>query len=332
MSDASPILVTGGAGYIGSHTVRLLAEAGHRVTVLDNLVHGHREAVDRPGVELVEGDVADPGLVGSVFEARDIAAVIHFAAYAYVGESVTDPAKYYTNNSAAPLVLLDAMRAHGCERFIFSSTCATYGDPRYTPMDERHPQAPINPYGFSKLVLERVLEDYGRAYGLRSARLRYFNACGAAPDGSIGEDHDPETHLIPLVLMAVTGARGPVTVFGTDYDTPDGTCVRDYIHVDDLARAHIRAFDHLAGGGDSFACNLGTGTGTSVREILDLARGVTGQEVPVEFGERRAGDPKELVADARLAGELLGWTPRHTVRDAIEHAWAWLTGPRGGRY
>lgn len=326
------ILVTGGAGYIGSHTVRLLAATGARVVVIDNLIYGHQDAIVDPSVELVVGDLGDAALVDSLFAKHEISAVIHFAAYAYVGESVTDPAKYYGNNTATPLILLDAMRRHHCDVFIFSSTCATYGNPVYSPIDEAHPQNPINPYGYSKLVLERVLADYGNAYGLKSARLRYFNACGASPDRRIGEDHDPETHLIPLVLMAVKGEREAVTVFGTDYDTPDGTCIRDYIHVDDLARAHIAALDYLLDGGTSFYCNLGTGTGTSVREILDIAAQVTGTDVPVNFGQRREGDPPELVANPAMANNLLKWQADLTVQQAIAHAWAWMNCPHGGRY
>jgi len=291
------ILVTGGAGYIGSHTVHLLAAAGRHVVVLDNLVYGHREAIIDDSVTFVHGEMADAELVESLFTDHDIGAVIHFAAYAYVGESVTDPIKYYRNNTAAPLVLLDAMQRHNCPIFIFSSTCATYGNPEYMPLDEKHPQAPINAYGQSKLCLEKILVDCDTAFGLKSARLRYFNACGGLPDLGLGEDHNPETHLIPLVLETLTGKREHITIFGTDYDTP------------------------------SFACNLGTGTGTSVREIIDLAEEVTGQSIPVVEGERRAGDPPRLVADASLAKELLGWTPEISVRQSIADAWAWTQGP-----
>ena len=334
MSDKGKILVTGGAGYIGSHTVRMLAEeVGREVVVLDNLVFGHPEALVSDGVQLVEGEVADAATVASIFESTQIDGVVHFAAYCYVGESVTDPLKYYRNNTAAPITLLETMKEHGCNKFIFSSTCATYGNPQQMPMSEAHPQNPINPYGESKLMLEKILADCEHAYGIRSVRLRYFNAAGCSRDGLIGEDHDPETHLIPIALFAARGDTGPMTVFGTDYPTPDGTCIRDYIHVLDLARAHVRALDYLEGGGESVACNLGTGKGTSVKEIIDTAEAVTGLKVPVEYGERREGDPPELVADAAYAKEVLGWEAEITdVRTIIETAWAWLQGDRKGRY
>ena len=327
------ILVTGGAGYIGSHTVRMLAQEGWRVLVLDNLVYGHRDAIVSPGVELVVGDISDTNLLDRLFTAHRFSAVLHFAAFAYVGESVTDPAKYYRNNTAAPMVLLEAMRRHDCKRIIFSSTCATYGNPQYIPIDEQHPQNPINPYGQSKLMLEKILRDYDPAYGVRHVNLRYFNACGASEDAAIGEDHRPETHLIPLVLEAVRGTIPHVTVFGTDYDTPDGTCVRDYIHILDLARAHVQALEYLAQGGTSFSCNLGTGRGVSVREILDIAARITGREVPVVYGPRRAGDPPALVARPTLALEKLGWKASYTdVTDSIRTAWAWMQKSHGGRY
>ncbi len=330
----SVILVTGGAGYIGSHTVRMLAEqAGRRVVVLDNLVFGHREALISPGVELVEADMADARSVAEVFGRYQVDAVVHFAAFCYVGESVTEPLKYYQNNTAAPLTVLAAMRESGCDKFIFSSTCATYGDPVEVPMSESHPQNPINPYGRSKLMLEQILADCERAYGIRSVRLRYFNACGCSLDGRIGEDHDPETHLIPNVLRAVLGETGPMTVFGTDYPTPDGTCIRDYIHVEDLASAHVRALEYLEGGGATTACNLGTGKGASVREIIEAAERVTGKEVPVRYGERREGDPPELVANAAFARETLDWEAKIVDLDQIiGSAWAWMTGERKGHY
>lgn len=327
------VLVTGGAGYIGSHTVRLLASQGRKVVVLDNLVYGHREAIVDESVELVVGDVGDRALLEELFSRHTFGAVVHFAAFAYVGESVTDPLKYYRNNTAEPLTLLEVMQAHGCKNFVFSSTCATYGVPEAVPISESNPQAPINPYGRSKLMLEWVLADCDRAWGLKSACLRYFNASGSSEDGLIGEDHDPETHLIPRVLMAVTGEIPHVDVFGTDYPTPDGTGVRDYIHVADLASAHSKALDHLGAGGDSIRCNLGTGVGVSVKEIIAAVEEVTGRKVPVQYGPRRAGDPPELLADPRLAKELLGWEAQHRdVRDMVRTAWTWLSGPRGGRY
>jgi UDP-glucose-4-epimerase GalE len=328
------ILVSGGAGYIGSHTVRMLAEeAGYQVVVIDNLVFGHRDALVSDGVSLVEADIADEDAVEKIFSTYNIDGVVHFAAFCFVGESVTDPLKYYANNTAAPLTLLKAMRNHGCDKFILSSTCATYGDPQEIPMPETHPQQPINPYGHSKLMLERILRDCDEAYGLRSVRLRYFNASGCSLDGLIGEDHEPETHLIPNVLRAVKGEIGPVTVFGSDYPTADGTCIRDYVHVVDLARAHVRALNYLEGGGESFSCNLGTGKGASVKEVIDAAEAVTGKPVPLEFGERREGDPPELIADSSLAKELLGWEAEMTdIKQIIETAWGWMNSARGGKY
>jgi UDP-glucose 4-epimerase len=334
MTDPNaPILVTGGAGYIGSHTVRLLASQGRRIVVLDNLVFGHRAAIVDPGVELVVGDVGDTALVRALFEQHRFGAVIHFAAYAYVGESVTNPLKYYRNNTAEPLKLLEVMQEFGCKVFVFSSTCATYGVPVRLPITEENPQDPINPYGRSKLMVEWMLRDCDQAWGLRSACLRYFNASGASADGKIGEDHHPETHLIPRVLMAATGEIECLEVFGTDYNTPDGTCIRDYIHVEDLADAHARALDHLSAGGDSIRCNLGTGVGVSVKQIIDAAEEVTGRKVPVRYGPRRAGDPDSLVADPSLARELLGWeAARKDVREMLRPAWLWMSGPGGGRF
>lgn len=327
------ILITGGAGYIGSHTVRLMSEKGYEIIVLDNLVYGHREAILNPEIELVVGDLGDTELVGRLFEYHDIEAVIHFAAYAFVGESVTDPEKYYQNNIAAPLNLIAVMRKYGCNNFIFSSTCATYGNPEYAPLDENHPQNPINPYGQSKLMLEKILKDYHKAYNFNYAFLRYFNASGASPDGLIGEDHNPETHLIPLILDAVNGDRPHITVFGTDYETQDGTCVRDYIHVEDLATAHIAALEHLKAGKPPVICNLGTGNGVSVKEMIAAVEEVTGKQVPVVYGERRAGDPPFLFANATHAKAILGWEAKYKdVKDIISHAWTWKTGARGGKY
>ena len=330
---SQPILVTGGAGYIGSHTVRLLAGLGRKVVVLDNLVYGHRDAIVDEGVELVVGSVGDRELLQSLFVRHRFAAVVHFAAYAYVGESVTAPLKYYRNNTAEPLTLLEVMQECGCHVFVFSSTCATYGQPEKLPIVESNSQNPINPYGRSKLMLEWILSDCEHAWGLRSACLRYFNASGGAEDGVIGEDHAPETHLIPRVLMAITGEIPRIEVFGTDYDTPDGTCVRDYIHVGDLADAHARALDHLAAGGASVRCNLGTGVGVSVKEIIAAAEEVTGRTVPVVYGPRRDGDPAMLVADPSMARDVLGWSARHRdVREMVKAAWAWIDGPQKGRF
>jgi UDP-glucose-4-epimerase GalE len=301
--------------------------------VLDNLVFGHDQAIVDPGVELVAGDVGDQTLVRSLFEKHGFGAVIHFAAYAYVGESVTDPLKYYQNNTAEPIKLLQVMQEFGCKVFVFSSTCATYGVPDKLPITESNQQNPINPYGRSKLMVEWILKDCGHAWGLRSACLRYFNASGCSADGKIGEDHNPETHLIPRVMMAVTGEIECLEVFGTDYATPDGTCIRDYIHVEDLADAHARALDHLAAGGESVRCNLGTGVGVSVKQIISAVEEVTGKTVPVKYGPRREGDPDSLVADPSLAKQLLGWeATRKDVRDMVRPAWLWASGSNHGRF
>lgn len=322
------ILVTGGAGYIGSHTVKLLLARGHVVTVFDSLVHGHRRAV--PPECLTVGDLRDIDHLDQVLVAHRIEAVVHFAAFAYVGESVTNPAKYYTNNLIHSLNLLERCRRNGVDRFVFSSTCATYGTPTTVPITEAAPQAPINPYGNSKLAVERALADYAAAYPFGFCALRYFNAAGASPDGSIGEDHDPETHLIPLVFQAATGRRPHVEVFGTDYPTADGTCVRDYVHVDDLADAHLLALERV-GPGSNLAYNVGLGRGYSVREVIRTAEEVSGLTVPVKDGPRRAGDPSELVANADRIRADLGWTPRHTdLRAIMLTAWNWhRTHPDG---
>jgi UDP-glucose 4-epimerase len=313
--------------------VRQLASQGRRIVVLDSLVYGHREAIVDPEVELVAGEVGDKELLRALFEKHRFVAVVHFAAFAYVGESVTDPLKYYRNNTADPLALLEVMQETGCKAFVFSSTCATYGVPETVPITEKNGQDPINPYGRSKLMMEWILRDCDPAWGLKSVCLRYFNASGSAADGLIGEDHRPETHLIPRVLMALTGEIDQLEVFGTDYDTPDGTCIRDYIHVEDLADAHGRALDHLLKGGDSLKCNLGTGVGVSVKEIIDAAEEISGQKVPVKYGPRRPGDPPRLVADPSLALETLGWKAKHQdIREMLKPAWKWMTGPRKGRY
>lgn len=316
------ILVTGGAGYIGSHACKALARAGYLPVVYDNLVYGHEWAVKWGPLE--RGDLLDGTRLAEVIARYQPAAAIHFAAYAYVGESVSDPAKYYGNNVGGTLSLLAALRAGGVERLVFSSTCATYGVPERLPIDESHPQRPVNPYGHSKWMIEQVLRDYAQAYELRSIVLRYFNAAGSDPDGEIGEDHTPETHLIPLVLRAARDPNAPVSIHGTDYPTPDGTCIRDYIHVTDLADAHLRALAALEKGAETAAYNLGTGRGHSVREIVAAARRVTGREIAVVEGPRRPGDPPELVADATRAGIELGWIPGFTeIDDIIETAWRW---------
>ena len=316
------ILVTGGAGYIGSHTCKALSRSGLTPVVLDNLVYGHPWAVQWG--PLVRGDIADRGLLDQLFETYRPAAVLHFAAFAYVGESVADPGKYWRNNAAGTLTLLEAMRDHGCRRLVFSSTCATYGLPRQVPMSEEHPQWPVNPYGWSKLAVERMIADFGAAHGLGAVILRYFNAAGADPETRLGEEHDPETHLIPLVLRAAQDPAHPVTVFGGDYDTPDGTCIRDYIHVSDLARAHLAALDRLDRKG-SAAFNLGTGQGHSVREVIRTAEQVTGREIRPLAGERRPGDPPRLVASGDLARRELDFEPEYPgLAEIIGHAWNWM--------
>jgi UDP-glucose-4-epimerase GalE len=322
------ILVVGGAGYIGSHAVRVLAKAGHDVWAYDNLVYGHRAAV--PAERLIVGELHDRPLLARTLAERKIDAVMHFAAFALVGESVIDPAKYYQNNIVGSLALFEAMRSADVRKIVFSSTTATYGVPEKIPITEAESQKPINPYGYTKLVIEQALADYAKAYGFGYAALRYFNASGASPAGDIGEDHTPETHLIPLVLQVALGQRPNIAVFGTDYPTPDGTCIRDYIHVDDLADAHLRALDLLEPG-KALKLNLGTGRGYSVREVIEACRRVTGHAIPDIVGPRREGDPPELIADATAARSTLGWQPRYTTIDAIvETAWRWhQTHPRG---
>jgi UDP-glucose 4-epimerase len=322
------ILVTGGAGYIGSATIDLLVQQGDDVVALDNLCHGHRAAV-HPKSTFYEGSVSDQPLIKRIVQQHQIDACIHFAAFAYVGESVLDPQKYYQNNAVDALALLNALIANGVRRFIFSSTCATYGEPQYIPLDEKHPQWPASPYGWSKLMVERMLADFDVAGQMRFVALRYFNACGAA--GALGEDHDPETHLIPLVLQAASGHRPHLTIFGEDYDTPDGTAVRDYIHISDLARAHVLALQYLQNQGKSDFFNLGTGHGHSVREVVESVRRVTGREIPLQMAGRRAGDTAYLVADAGKAKVLLDWQPECTDLDSIiAGAWKWhQEHPRG---
>lgn len=316
------VLVTGGAGYVGSHALQLLRDSGIRCVVLDNLSRGHRELVgDAP---LVVGDIADPDVVTRVLREHDVDAVMHFAAYAYVGESVQKPDIYYRNNVAGTLNLLECMVRQGVRQFVFSSTCATYGLPQTTPIEETHPQRPVNPYGASKLMVERILSDFDHAFGLRSVAFRYFNAAGADPRGRIGEWHEPETHLIPIALQAARGVRGAVEVFGDDYPTPDGTCIRDYIHVTDLAQAHLLGLRHLQAGGASDAFNLGNASGFSVREVIGAAERVTGRKIPWQAAPRRAGDPHALVGSAVKAQQRLGWKPQYPgLETIIETAWKW---------
>jgi UDP-glucose 4-epimerase len=316
------VLVVGGAGYIGSHMVKRLQSAGYTPIVLDNLSQGRRSAVG--SAQLIVGELGDSSVLDVIFQAWPIAAVMHFASFIQVGESVAQPATYYRNNVSNTVALLQAMVRHQVPRFIFSSTAAIFGNPQYVPIDELHPKAPINPYGQSKLMVEQILRDFDAAYGMRSCCLRYFNAAGADPDAELGECHEPETHLIPLVLQAAAGRRPSITVFGRDYDTPDGTCIRDYIHVSDLADAHLLALEGLLSGAGSTRFNLGNGAGYSINEVIETARRVTGREIVVTDGPRRAGDPARLVADPALARDVLGWRPQYAELDTIiEHAWSW---------
>ena len=316
------ILICGGAGYIGSHANKLLAARGYETVVFDNLIYGHREAV-KWGT-FIKGDLKNPEEIDAVFENYPIDAVMHFAAYAYVGESVAEPEKYYINNVANTLNLLHAMRDHGCSKIIFSSTCATYGEPGKVPITEDMPQEPVNPYGASKFMVERILKDYAKAYDLKYIALRYFNAAGADPEGEIGESHDPETHLIPLVLDAASGKRPDIKVFGTDYPTRDGSCIRDYIHVTDLASAHLLALEYLDNGGDSGCFNLGNEQGTSVLEVIEAVRKVTGRDFKVTRADRRPGDPATLVGSSEKAKQVLGWKPEYgDIETIVEHAWKW---------
>ena len=316
------ILVTGGVGYIGSHTCKELAAGGYTPVSLDTLVYGHREFAKWG--PLVEGDIHDRELLDRLFQEYQFGAVIHFAAYAYVGESMQDPGKYYHNNVAGTINLLEAMRRNGCTKIIFSSTCSTYGVPETELISEDMPQNPINPYGRGKLMVETILKDYEAAYGIRHGILRYFNAAGADPAGEIGERHSPETHLIPLAIRAGLGLSGPLTLFGSDYPTQDGTAIRDYIHVTDLADAHVRALALLQRQNASVICNLGTGHGCSVQEVVAAVSRQAGREVPVKQGPRRPGDPPRLVAANGKAGELLGWLPKRSDLDTVvADAWRW---------
>lgn len=317
------ILVTGGAGYIGSHACKALAHAGHLPIVIDDLSTGNEWAV-RWG-SLVRGNIGDRDLVVRILQNEKIDAVMHFAACAYVGESMLQPEKYFQNNVVNTLNLLASMREAGVTNIVFSSSCATYGNPQRLPLDESHPQNPVNPYGESKLFIEKVLRWYGEAYGMRWAALRYFNAAGADADAEIGEAHDPEPHLIPLVIQAARGIRPEVCIFGTDYATPDGTAIRDYIHVEDLAQAHILAIQYLARGGESGAFNLGTGQGYSVRDIIAAVEKLSDKKVPTQEKGRRAGDPERLVAGAERANRILGWQPAYGLDAIVATAWAWET-------
>lgn len=320
--NSKKILVTGGAGYIGSHMVRLLTDSGHFVVTLDDLSTGFRDSI--LGGVFVQGSLHDKALLEGLFSEYQFDAVMHFAGSISVGESMHDPAKYYQNNLGGSLNLFDAMRQHGVDNLVFSSTAAIFGTPQYIPIDENHVQAPINPYGMTKWVTEQILRDYGAAYGMRTVALRYFNAAGAFPDAAIGERHEPETHLIPLALRAANGVLPDLTIFGTDYDTPDGTCIRDYIHVMDLCDAHLLALQHLITGGESRAYNLGNGIGYSVREVIQMAEHVSGRNISVRYGPRRAGDPARLVADATKIRNDWGWAPRFGALNLIvDHAWKW---------
>jgi len=321
------ILITGGAGYIGSHANLQLVSRGYETIILDNLVYGHRELV-KDG-EFLLGDTGDRELLELLFRNYRIDAVMHFAAFAYVGESVTSPALYYHNNVVNTLTLLEAMRTANVDKIVFSSTCATYGNPLATPITEEHPQQPINPYGRSKLMIEQILEDYSRVYGLRYVSLRYFNAAGADPQTRVGELHEPETHLIPLALEAAIDPSRSLSIFGTNYDTPDGTCIRDYIHVSDLASAHDLALQYLMDGGASDVFNLGNGQGFSVKDVIDCAQKITGKGLQVIQADRRPGDPPKLVGSAEKARATLGWNPQYEDLDVmVETAWKWLSKRR----
>lgn len=316
------ILVTGGAGYIGSHTAKALAQAGLQPIVVDNLERGHREAVQWG--PLIHADVGDRAALEKILHENSIEAVLHFAAFAYVGESMQKPEIYFRNNVVQTLTLLEAMHASGVRSMVFSSTCASYGNPLKIPIAEDHPQNPVNPYGESKVMVERLLHWFGVVHGLKWTALRYFNAAGADPDGQLGEEHDPEPHLIPVAISAAMGERGALEIYGTDYDTPDGTAIRDYLHVTDLGTAHVAALRYLQKGGDSTAFNLGTGRGHSVREVIAMVERISGRPVPAREVGRRAGDPPALVADASKSARLLHWTPQHsTLEEIVRTAWDW---------
>ncbi len=319
------VLVVGGAGYIGSHAVSLLKNQGHNVIIYDDFSKGHKEVGQILSVKIVEGDLGDKAKLKEIFISEKIDVVMHFAAFIEVGESVVDPAKYYENNVAKVLKLLDAMVESNVLKFIFSSTAATFGEPIMEKINEEHPQNPINPYGQSKLMVEKILKDYEKAYGMKSVVFRYFNACGSDMSGIIGESHDPESHLIPLILQAASGRRDSIKVFGTDYATQDGTCIRDYVHVYDLAQAHILGMEKMIKDNQSFNYNLGSGSGYSVKEIIDNVKKVTGKDFKVEYVERRAGDPGILIADSTKAEKELDWKPQYSLEQIVISAWKWET-------
>jgi UDP-glucose 4-epimerase len=316
------VLVTGGAGYIGSHFVKMLYESGHEPIVVDNLIRGHKEAV-LPGIEFEEVDILDYPSLANVFQTKMPDAVVHFAAFAYVGESVEKPDIYYKNNVVGSLKLISACIEFGVKNFVFSSTCSVYGNPFQVPIPETESVKPINPYANTKYMIETILKDFETAFGIKYVALRYFNAAGADPAGKIGESHEPETHLIPLVLQTAQKKRDKILVFGNDYNTPDGTCVRDYIHVVDLADAHLKALEYLAHENDSVIINLGTGKGNSVLEIIKKAESITGKNIPLEIVNRRAGDPAILVADNKKAKNILGWKPKYDIDEILKTAWLW---------
>jgi len=325
------ILVTGGAGYIGTHAVQALQAKGYEVIILDNLMYGHQDIVEQVlQAKLIIGDIENRDLLDSIFSTYSITAVMHFAAYAYVGESVSNPAKYYRNNVVGTLTLLEAMIAAEVKNIVFSSTCATYGIPESIPITEEAPQKPINPYGSTKLMVETILRDFNQAYQLKSVIFRYFNAAGADPLGKLGEDHNPETHLIPLVLDTALGRRDSIAIYGSDYPTPDGTCIRDYIHVTDLADAHVLGLEYLLKGGDSEIFNLGNGNGFSVLEVIETARKVTGKLIKSVISARRPGDPAILVGSSEKARKILGWQPQYyDLKNIINHAWNWHQSRHG---
>lgn len=317
------ILVTGGAGYIGSETVHQLINAGHSVTVIDSLEYGHAQALPK-SADLIEGHLHDRAMLDKVLSAKKYDGLIHFAAYIQVGESVEQPAKYFSNNFGGSLVLLQAIIDHGVKHVVFSSTAAVYGNPTRIPIQEGDPKLPANPYGASKLMVEQMLDWLGQAHGVTSVCLRYFNASGAALDGSRGEAHQPESHLIPLVIQAALGQRQSITIFGQDYNTPDGTCVRDYIHITDLAQAHLKALDYLVAGGASDQFNVGTGNGYSNQQVVDMVKQVSGRDFKVDYGQRRPGDPDQLIAASDKLRQKLNWQPQHSqLEDIIKSAWQW---------